>query len=121
MRTSSQENQTVSVNANDDGDVDWKTLVDLLREGKSAEIPCPNERDYERRATQIVKRADRKGIAVDVRRGEGVLRVEPRPVASGTEVPQIAREGTGSWEERKERQERREALRAERKAGRHPE
>ena len=104
--------------SNEDSDVDWKALVDLLREGKTVEIPCATERDYARRAAQIVKRADRKGIAVEVRRGEGVLRVEPRPAASGTVVAQKASEGTEPWGDRKERQERREALRAERKAGR---
>ena len=64
-------------------DVDWKAVVSLLREGKTAEIPCAEERDYARRAKQVTKRADKKGIAVEVRRGEGVIRVEPRPAAGG--------------------------------------
>ena len=106
-------------NSNEDGDVDWKALVDLLREGKSVEIPCAKERDYVRRATQVAKRADKKGIAVDVLRGEGVLRVEPRPAAVSRDTAQAAGEGTEFRGERQqERQERRESLRAERKAGR---
>lgn len=87
-----------------DGDVDWKVIVDLLREGKTAEIPCAKERDYVRRATQVVKRADKKGIAVDVLRGEGVLRVEPRPAAGGNVLAQTAAEGA---EFRGERQQER--------------
>ena len=64
-------------------DVDWKSVVRLLREGKTAEIPCAEERDYTRRAKQVARRADKKGIAVEVVRGEGVLRIEPRPAAGG--------------------------------------
>ena len=47
-------------------DVDWKAVVDLLREGKTAEIPCANERDCARREKQVAKRAEKKGIAVEV-------------------------------------------------------
>jgi hypothetical protein len=113
------ENRTVPDIPNEDGDVDWKALVDLLREGKTVEIPCAKERDYVRRTNQVVKRADKKGIAVEVLRGEGVLRVEPRPAAVGNDTAQTADEGTEFRGERQqERQERREALRAERKAGR---
>jgi hypothetical protein len=113
------ESQTVPDNPNEDDDVDWKALVDLLREGKTVEIPCAKERDYVRRTTQMVKRADRRGIAVDVHRGEGVLRFEPRPAAVGNDTARTAGEGPEFRGERQqERQERREALRAERKAGR---
>ena len=113
------ENRTVPDNPNEEDDVDWKALVDLLREGKMVEIPCAKERDYVRRTTQVVKRAERKGIAVDVFRGEGVLRVEPRPAAVGHDTAQTVGEGPEFRGERQqERQERREALRAERKAGR---
>ena len=69
---------------NEDAEVDWNAVFRLLRAGKTAEIPCVNERDYARRAKQVGKRAERKGIAVEVIRGEGVLRVEPRPPAGGT-------------------------------------
>ena len=111
------EHQTVPDNPDEDSDVNWKALVDLLRKGKTAEIPCPKERDYARRATQVAKRAERKGIAVDVVRGEGVLRIEPRQAASGNDMAQSAGEGTVSSGERQDRKERREAQRAERKAG----
>jgi hypothetical protein len=77
---------------NEDGEVDWNAVFGLLRAGKTAEIPCVNERDFARRAKQIGKRAERKGIAVDVNRGEGVLRVEPRPAASGIVTAQNAAE-----------------------------
>ena len=60
-------------------EVDWKAIVELLREGKTAEIPCVKERDYVRRTTQVVKRAEKKGIAVEVLRGEGVLRMRASP------------------------------------------
>ncbi len=65
----------------EDGDVDWRAVVNLLRQGKTAEIPCAEERDYMRRTRQIVKKAGKRDIAVDVHRGDGVLRVEPRPSA----------------------------------------
>ena len=71
-------------------DVDWKAVVGLLRNGKTAEIPCAEERDYARRARQVTKRADKKGIAIEVHRGEGVLRVEPRPPAGGNVVAQTS-------------------------------
>ena len=96
-----------------------KPSSSLLREGKTAEIPCVKERDYVRRTTQVVKRAEKKGIAVEVLRGEGVLRVEPRPAAGGNVTARSAESGAEFQGERQqERQERREALRAERAAER---
>jgi len=76
----------------EDGEVDWNAVFGLLRAGKTAEIPCVNERDYARRAKQVGKRAEKKGIAVEVIRGEGVLRVEPRPDAGATVTAQGAAE-----------------------------
>jgi hypothetical protein len=78
------EKQTVSDVQEEDGDVDWRAVVNLLRQGKPAEIPCGEERDYARRTKQIVKKAGKRDIAVDVHRGDGVLRVEPRLAASGS-------------------------------------
>ena len=101
--------------SNEDSDIDWSAALDLLRQGKTAEIPCATERDYARRTTKIGRRAERKGIAVDVIRGEGVLRIEPRPAAGDTGT--TANTGEGA-ESDGERQERREARRAERQAGR---
>ena len=66
-----------------DDDVDWKDVVHRLREGRAVEIPYAGERDYERRAKQMARRAERRGLTVDVLRGEGVLRVEPRSAARG--------------------------------------
>ena len=90
--------------SNEDNDVDWNAVLDLLRQGKT-------ERDYARRTTKVGRRAERKGIAVDVIRGEGVLRVEPRP--AGGDTGTAANAGEGAESEGK-RQERREARRAER-------
>lgn len=118
MSGSRLENETVSDISEKDGDVDWRAVVELLREGKTAEIPCAKERDYVRRATQVVKRADKKGIAVDVLRGDGVLRVEPRPAGGNALVPTAGEGAEFLGERQQERQERREALRAERQAGR---
>jgi hypothetical protein len=64
-------------------DVDWKAIFGLLREGKTAEVPCAEERDYTRLRKQLAKRAEKRGIAFEALRGEGVLRVEPRPAAGG--------------------------------------
>ncbi len=104
--------------SNEDAAVDWNAVVDLLRKGKSAEIPCANERDYARRTTQVLKRAERKHIAVEVIRGEGALRVEPRSAAGDTAMAQGTEEGMGSSEGRRESQETRGARRAERRADR---
>ena len=70
------------VSENED-EVDWKAVFAQLREGNAVEFPCAEERDYTRRAKQMTKRAERRGITVEVVRGEGVLRVEPRPGAGG--------------------------------------
>jgi hypothetical protein len=101
--------------SNDDSDIQWNAVLELLRQGKTAEIPCENERDYARRTTKISKRAERKGIAVDVVRGEGVLRVAPRPFDGDAVTTPNAGEVA---ESERERQQRREARRAEREAGR---
>jgi hypothetical protein len=77
------EDQTMSEVSEHEDDVDWRAVFNLLRQGNAAEIPCAEERDYVRRAKQIAKRADKRGITVEVIRGEGVLRVEPRPAAGG--------------------------------------
>jgi len=108
----------VSTVEDEAGEVDWKALIDLLREGKAAEIPCEKERDYVRRKNQIVKRAEKKGIAVNVRRGDGMLRVEPRTGVVGDEVSPEAGRLEFQGERQQERQQRREALRAERGAER---
>ena len=100
--------------SNEDSDIQWSAFLDLLRQGKTAEIPCATERDYVRRTEKISKRAERKGIAIDVIRGEGVLRVEPRPSGGDAVTVPNAGEGAKFEEERQERQERREARRAER-------
>src|SRR4051812_40134843 len=100
-------------------DVDWKAVFILLREGKTAEIPFADERDYARRERQAAKRAEKRGIAIDVLRGEGVLRVQPRAAAGGNVVAQTSGgQVEPQGERQQERQERREAQRAERGAGR---
>ena len=67
-----------------------RPFFSLVREGKTAEIPYADERDYARWVKQIAKRADNRGIAVEVIRGEGVLRVELRPAAGGNVAAQTS-------------------------------
>lgn len=99
----------------EDIDVDWKAVIALLRDGKTVEFPCEKERDCVRRENQIVKRAEKKGIVVEVHRGDGVVRVEPRVGVVGDRGAQPeAAEFPG--ERQQERQQRREVLRAERRA-----
>ena len=93
MSGSQLENQTMSDVPDHDDDVDWKAIFSLVRQGKTAEIPIANEREYARWAKQVTKRAERRGIAVEVNRGEAVLRVEPRPAVGGNVGAQ-----TSSWE-----------------------
>jgi hypothetical protein len=80
------ENETMSDVSENEDDLDWKAIVSLLREGKAVEIPCAEERDYARRTKQLTKRAERRGITVEVVRGEGVLRVEPRAAGGNVEA-----------------------------------
>lgn len=115
MSASRPEVSTVANVLDGDGDVDWKAVIDLLREGKTVEIPCERERDYVRRATQAAKRAENRGITVEVVRGEGVLRVEPR---SGLASGAANAEAEPNEESQLERHQRREARRAERIAER---
>jgi hypothetical protein len=84
------ENQTMSDVPDHEDDVDWKAIFSLVRNGKTAEIPYADERDYARRAKQVARRADKRGIAVEVNRGEGVLRVAPGPAAGGNVVAQTS-------------------------------
>ena len=98
--------------SNEDSDIQWSAVVDLLRQGKTAEIPCASERDYARRTAKISKRAEKKGIAVEVMRGEGVLRVQPRSATGDTGTTGNAGEGAKSEGERQERREARQAGRS---------
>ena len=90
MSGSQLENQTMADVPDHDDDVDWKAIVSAVRQGNTAEIPCADERDCARRAKQAAKRADRRGVAVEVIRGEGVLRVEPRRAGGGNVVAQTS-------------------------------
>lgn len=119
MTATRSETRTVSNILDGDGDVDWKAVIDLLREGKTAEIPCERERDYVRRTTQVVKRAENRGITVEVRRGEGFLRVEPHPGAVRGDADGDATAAAQSREDLQlERHQLREARRSEREAER---
>ena len=97
------------------GDVNWRVVLERLGNGQTVEIACEKEREFVRRATQVVKRAEKQNLGVDVLRGEHSLRIEPRPGAQrAIDVPE---ERSESREERQqERARRREALRAERGA-----
>jgi hypothetical protein len=99
------------------GDVNWKLVMDRLGNGQIVEIPCQVEREFVRRATQVVKRAERQGIGVEVLRGDRSLRIEPR--AGAVPARETPERSTESREERqRERAQRREAIRAERGAER---
>ena len=93
----------------DEGDVDWKVVMERLNGGQVVLIPCQREREFVRRATQVAKRAENHNLGVEVMREENALRVEPRPAAvAAGETPErnaISRE---------ERQEQRAKRRAER-------
>ena len=93
MSESGLENETMTDMADGADDVDWRAILNLLRQGKPVEIPCAGERDYARKTKQLVKKAGKRDIVVDVQRGEGVLRVEPRPAASATASAQDAAAG----------------------------
>ena len=99
------------------GDVNWNVVLERLSNGQAVEIPCAKEREFVRRATQVVKRAEKQNLGVEVLRGTNSLRVEPRPGAI-----RASDSAEGRPESREERQQerarRREALRAERGAER---
>lgn len=99
------------------GDVNWRVVIERLENGHVVEIPCQKEREFVRRATQAVKRAEKQGLAVEVLREEAALRIEPRPGAA--RIGESPERSSETKEERKEeRARRREALRAEREAER---
>ena len=99
------------------GDVNWKVVMERLGNGHVVEIPCQKEREFVRRATQAVKRAEKQGLAVEVLRGETWLRIEPRAGAVPPDEPLERRTETREARQ-EERARRREALRAERGAER---
>ena len=68
----------MSQESDDSGVTGWKAVFELLGSGRSVEIPCDDESDLERRAAQVAKRAEKRGIDVDISRVEGRLRIDPR-------------------------------------------
>jgi hypothetical protein len=97
------------------GDINWKVVMDRLGNGQVVEIPCQKERDFTRRATQVSKRAERQDLSVEVLRGENALRIEPRAGAARASDASAPSSETRE-ERRRERAQRREAIRAERGA-----
>jgi hypothetical protein len=97
------------------GDINWKVVMDRLGNGQVVEIPCQKERDFARRATQVSKRAERQDLSVEVLRCENALRIEPRAGAARASDASAPSSETRE-ERRRERAERREAIRAERGA-----
>jgi hypothetical protein len=101
------------------GEINWKTIIDRLQEGKVVEIPCRKEREFVRRAKQVVKRAEKQNLAVEVLRNEQGLRVEPRAGAASLGGTAEPAGGNESREKRQlERAQRREARRADHGADR---
>ena len=101
----------------EDGDINWRPVFVTLGEGKSIEIPCASEADCTKRAVKASKRAERLGIAVEVVRGAGVLRLEPRAATDTAQsiiTPRPERETLKG--RRQERVRRREETRGERGA-----
>ena len=97
------------------GEINWRPVFATLGEGRSIEIPCASEADCTRRAVKAAKRAERFGISVDVVRGAGLLRLEPRGATdTGQSVPQSRPDRETLRARRKERVRRREETRAER-------
>ena len=101
----------------EDGEINWRPVFATLGEGKSIEIPCASEADCTKRAVKASKRAERLGIAVDVVRGAGTLRLEPRAAtdpAQSAIQPRADRETLRA--RRQERVRRREEARGDRGA-----
>lgn len=85
----------------------WKAVFELLSSGRAVEIPCADDSDLERRAAQVAKRAEKRGIAVDITRGEGRLRIDPRPVAVSAAAVDEAGETRLTREQRQARRSQR--------------
>jgi hypothetical protein len=102
----------------EDGDLNWRRVVDLLGNGQTVEIPCQDEGDYTRRATQATRRAERQGIAVETTRGDGVLLVQPRGRTERVANEEdLEAEASATREARRAERARRQAQRAERGTG----
>lgn len=103
-------------------DLDWRAIMDTLTGGNAVDIPFDNDKEAARRARQIVKRAERNGLTVEVQRGVSALRVEPRGAAPAAADPAVAAQADENRESRDERRQeraqRREAAKAERGAAR---
>ena len=99
------------------GEVDWKVVLGRLGNGEAVEIPCEKEREFVRRATQAVKRAEKQNLGIEVLRGETSLRIEPRP-GTRRAGEAVDRRPQTREERQRDREQRREALRAERQAKR---
>lgn len=97
-----------------DDDINWRQLVEQLGQGNIVEIPCADERDFARRSSQIVKRAEKHGIAVDVTREATGLRVQPRGATTPVDTGRTEEERTAREQRRVERMQRKEEERAER-------
>jgi hypothetical protein len=95
-------------------DLDWRGIMDSLTNGQKVDIPVGTEKEFARRSRQLAKRAERYGLAVDVQRAEGALRVEPRGAAA---APVDATQ-SDDHESRDERRQERAQRRTERAASR---
>ena len=56
--------------------VNWPEVLQRLRSGEAVDIPCNAEKDYIRRGQQAVKRTETRGMAVEVTRHDGFLRLQ---------------------------------------------
>ncbi len=62
--------------AGDDGDdVDWRSLMKELQTGREISLPVTDDRDLEKKQRQLGRRAERRGLALNMTPGDGVLRI----------------------------------------------
>lgn len=88
-------------------DVDWRAIMKELQAGREIALPTTSERDQAKKTRLLTRRAERRGIALDVTPGDGVLRAHK---SGDVPIPQ-ATSPTGADAERRERR------RAERAGG----
>lgn len=68
--------QGITVGDDDDGDddVDWRAIMKDLKAGREIALPTTGERDLAKKRRLLDRRAERRGLALDVTPGDGVLR-----------------------------------------------
>jgi hypothetical protein len=99
----------MSQETEESGVAGWKAVFALLGSGRSVEIPCADDSDFERRAAQVVKRAEKRGMTVEISRAEGRLRIDPRQEAQSEAPEDEAGEPRLTREQRQARRAQRQS------------